>query len=306
MSIKNNIKQIIIWGHKLHSHTHSYIHYGFEKAFKHLGYQTYWLDNSDDISLINFDNSLFITEGQVDMNIPINHTSYYLLHNCNFDKYRSLDSNKILILQVFTLDVHKHKAIPINNTIGCYHQSNCIFIPWATDLLPHEIDNNINNLNNILNSNENQVYLVGMPIYPWDEVKKYCLSNGLKYNQVGGFSKNNVDSEENIRLIQNSKLAPAVQNEWQVTNGYIPCRIFKNISYGKMGLTNNKTVLELFDNKILYSENIHTLMNLGLEFENKDLEYKKSILIPLMENIKNNHTYLNRIDLIFRYFDSNL
>jgi hypothetical protein len=306
MSIKNNIKQIIIWGHKLHSHTHSYIHYGFEKAFKHLGYQTYWLDNSDNITGINFDNSLFITEGQVDSNIPINPTSYYVLHNCNFDKYKTLDPTKILTLQVFTLDAHKYKAKPIKNTIGCYCLSDCIFIPWATDLLPHEIDNNINNLNNILNSKDNNVYLVGMPIYPWDEVQMYCLANGLKYNQVGGFSKNNVDSAENMRLIQNSKLAPSVQNQWQAEHGYIPCRIFKNISYGKMGLTNNKTVMELFENKILYSENIHTLMNLGLEFENKDLEYKKSILIPLMENIKNNHTYLNRIDLIFRYFDSNL
>ena len=26
-------KQIVIWGHKLHSHTHSYIHYAFHKAF---------------------------------------------------------------------------------------------------------------------------------------------------------------------------------------------------------------------------------------------------------------------------------
>ena len=34
---QNSIKQVVIWGHKLHTHTHSYIHYGFYKAFNKLG-----------------------------------------------------------------------------------------------------------------------------------------------------------------------------------------------------------------------------------------------------------------------------
>jgi Lrp/AsnC family transcriptional regulator for asnA, asnC and gidA len=34
----DTIKKVVIWGHKLHSHTHSYIHNGFYIAFKHLGY----------------------------------------------------------------------------------------------------------------------------------------------------------------------------------------------------------------------------------------------------------------------------
>ena len=33
--------KIIIWGHKLHTHTHSYIHYGFYKAFK----RDWWVNN---------------------------------------------------------------------------------------------------------------------------------------------------------------------------------------------------------------------------------------------------------------------
>lgn len=28
------IKKVVIWGHKLHSHTHSYIHNAFYNAFK--------------------------------------------------------------------------------------------------------------------------------------------------------------------------------------------------------------------------------------------------------------------------------
>ena len=54
--------KVIIWGHKLHSHTHSYIHESFYQAFKHLGYETHWVDNSDNVSSIDFSGALFITK----------------------------------------------------------------------------------------------------------------------------------------------------------------------------------------------------------------------------------------------------
>ena len=44
------IKQIVLWGHKLHTHTHSYIHYAFYKTFNHMGYKCLWLDDNDDVS----------------------------------------------------------------------------------------------------------------------------------------------------------------------------------------------------------------------------------------------------------------
>jgi len=81
------VQTIVVWGHKLHSHTHSYIHYAFDKAFRHLNYNTKWLDNNDDIKNINFTKTLFITEGQVDGKIPIRNDCYYVLHNCDMKKY---------------------------------------------------------------------------------------------------------------------------------------------------------------------------------------------------------------------------
>ena len=51
--IKNNQK-VIIWGHKLHSHTHSYIHNAYFTTFKKLGFETFWFDDKDDVSNFNF------------------------------------------------------------------------------------------------------------------------------------------------------------------------------------------------------------------------------------------------------------
>ena len=56
-------ERVIIWGHKLHTHTHSYIHYGFYKAFKHLNYDVYWLDEDDIHSELHLEYNLLNPSG---------------------------------------------------------------------------------------------------------------------------------------------------------------------------------------------------------------------------------------------------
>ena len=98
-------KKVVIWGHKLHSHTHSYIHAAFYKAFNYLGYNTFWLDDSDLVDGIDFSSSLFITEGQVDKNIPLRADCRYILHNAYSAKYHDfLRSGNAIRLQVYTND----------------------------------------------------------------------------------------------------------------------------------------------------------------------------------------------------------
>lgn len=84
------IKKVVIWGHKLHSGTHYYIHWGFHRAFKALGYEIFWFDEKDNIKNIDFSHSLFLTEGQVDNNMPIRKDCFYILHNCKPEKYTSV------------------------------------------------------------------------------------------------------------------------------------------------------------------------------------------------------------------------
>jgi hypothetical protein len=295
-------EKVIIWGHKLHTHTHSYIHYGFYKAFKHLNYNVYWFDkddmNNDEFKNFNFDNCLFITEGQVDSCIPINNSSIYILHNCNIEKYKDIE--KKFNLQVITKsDLEKYKFDKID--IASYYHSDLLMMCWATDLLPDEINKNILKVktNNIIS--KDILNFIGMPLYPWDEVLKWCNNNNIIYNSFGGFNKTNVSSEKNMELIQESILAPAIQEKWQVDNGYIPCRIFKNISYGKMGLTNNLFVNDfLFQGKLLYNKDILKLMDMGIEYNNNN---HNELLIELMESVRDNHTYINRIQSILTFLE---
>jgi hypothetical protein len=93
-------------------------------------------------------------------------------------------------------------------------------------------------------------------------------------------------------MIRHSYTAPAIQGKWQVENGYIPCRVFKNVSYGRLCSTNNKQVSDLFQGMIPYSETMSELFQKESETENS---MKQKDLDALISFVKNKHTYLNRI-----------
>jgi hypothetical protein len=296
-------RQVVIWGHKLYSHTHSYIHNAYFIAFQHMGYKTLWLDNTDDISGIDFSQSFFITEGQVDQNIPVVLDSYYLLHNCHMKKYEDvLPKSQYLILQVYTKDALKNQPIVVNLVTCEYFSDNILYSTWATDLLPHQINDNIKKLLNCELESNYRVAFIGTITPVWQQVYNFCTQNNIPFFYSGGFSNVRLSLEDNIKVIQNSLIAPAFLPDYQVNADYIPCRIFKNISYGKMGITNSFAVYELFDKKIIYSENIEEAIQKGLEFENLTMDQKNAALIPLMEFVRDNHTYLNRIQTILHIF----
>jgi hypothetical protein len=295
--------KVVIWGHKLHSHTHSYIHYAFYKAFKYLGYDVYWLDNTDvyEMHEMNFMNSLFITEGGVDQKIPIVPDSHYIIHNCDVNKYAGTHH---IILQVFTKDCYKRNDPEISK---CFHfDGKTLYMPWATDLLPEEIERNIAKIeNNELFSNindntlhSNKLYFVGTYVKEIDIAIDFCKKNNIEFVITGGYSGVNVTSEINEQMIKESALAPVIQRAWQIDNGYIPCRVFKNISYGRMPIVHSDVVNELFDNELIYSADLQTALQMGLEFEKKPAEYKKEKIIKLMKHVRDHHTYINRINLL--------
>ena len=67
-----------------------------------------------------------------------------------------------------------------------------------------------------------------------------------------------------------------------------------------MGITNNATVYELFEKKIIYDSDMDRCLGLGLNFEKNTKEYKKEKVVELMNFVKEKHTYVNRIQLILK------
>lgn len=292
------IKKVIIWGHKIHSHTHSYIHYGFFKAFKHLGYDTYWFDNNDNTHAFDFSGSLFITESQVDQNIPLRDDCYYILHNCSRDKYRSLiEKQRCIVLQVYSHDVLLRAVQKLEECIFIERDGIVIYMPWATDLLPYEIDAIKKQMKNMPHQKDNTIAFIGSigggtfgNIEQIEPFRKAGQENGLQF-----INKVHLSLPQTIEVTQSALFAPALQGAWQCKQGYIPCRIFKNISYGVLGITNSEAVWLLFNKKIVYNPDTYQLFYDAQE-RMKTITLEE--LHELMDFVRDKHTYINRIETL--------
>ncbi len=298
----NAFDKVVIWGHKKHTHTHYYIHNAFYIAFKSLGYTTYWFDDYDNVENIDFTNSLFLTEGQVDDKIPLRNDAKYILHNCS-SKYSVLPKSNFITLQVYTDDLLKN---PKNEKIEPFIYYNIsertIYMPWATDLLPHEIDE----LREKVKSREEQprVAWIGTigdgyfgninQINPFVSAAK---ERGISFLSLG---PGNATISENVNIIMNSYMAPAIVGKWQKEKGYIPCRIFKNISYGALGITNSQRVFELFEGKIVYNPDTYQLF---FDAEERVKSYSVQERLEMMEYVKNKHTYISRIERLMDFLN---
>ena len=340
-------KKIIIWGHKYHSHTHSYIHGGYYRAFKFLGYDVLWLDNSDNIDDYNFENCLFITEGNVEKNIPIIKNSKYLVayadrQNKILSRYnhnnlitlssRQFDENENHVSEdpsTSKLDsfsyLRNNNYSKVKPEARWYKNSKyTLFQPWATDLLPPEVikieKKNNNNLDKIyhigtIHSNYDD-YFAGYIDSIKKNKKKFVSKTSSKHSRfkrcidsfffriIDMFRYIKKDIDRNISLIQKSYVNAALQPNIQIDGkkrGYIPCRIFKNLSYGRLCGTNSKYVNSLFYDNLPFSESTSELF---YNIEKSEKNIKFDTIEFLYNFIKDKHTYVNRAKNIIKAFSA--
>ncbi len=300
------IEKVVIWGHKLHTHTHSYIHERFYRAFQHLGYSTFWFDDTDNVETFDFSQTLFLTEGQVDKNIPLRQDCFYILHNCDQTKYeQQIDTTHLISLRVY-LDDHltNPNLTKIDECIYYDLPARTIYMPWATDLLPHEIDEMKKRLPTLHKNNAVEwigTYWGGSGgnIREVTPFKRACERDNHPFRHsnpwVQGLSR-----EEMLEKTLHAFLAPAIVGTWQLEHGYIPCRIFITMSCGQLGVTNSLRVYELFNRKIVYNPNTYKLFyDAKKRLETWTLEDQ----YELMDLIKEKHTYLNRIDTLLNFLE---
>lgn len=293
-------KRIIIWGHPLHMHTHSYIHEGFARAFKHLGYEVWWMPNQPMFPEVDLAGALIITEGQVDSYLPRHPEATYVLHNCDFETYKQV-RHRCLGLQVCIGSFEQGEGRaepwkelapftfwrPVDGCLGELQQ------PWATDLMPDQFDFAdaekvrkdccywVGTIGGGQFGNENEI----------NPFKAASEESGIEFIHRAG-----VDSKLHKSLVQASYISPAIVGTWQLEHGYVPCRIFKNISYGHMGVTNSPTVQRLFGGTLVQNTDTHALFHEAKEVVHGHSGVERTR--ALMEKVRDEHTYLNRISRI--------
>jgi hypothetical protein len=313
------INKIIIWGHKLHSHTHSYIHNAYYLAFKYLNYDTYWFDDKDDVKKFDFSNSLFITEHQVDFKIPKRNDCLYFVHFLEINRYKNVPIENIIDLKCAFRDMirekrnnNKLKFTPVTDKKIEFYRKDKYYIYytlWGTDIFPEKINDNISKIKEINTNVKNEIFFIGSFVNPWNIFYNICKKNNINFIKYGATfninSNKNMSIYDNMKLTQKSIIAPALQSNLQINDEYVPCRIFKNISYGKMGITNNYKVQELFNNKLIYGNSIAECFEKGFKFQKNITDEKIKIIKELMEDVRDNHTYINRIETMKIFINKN-
>jgi hypothetical protein len=298
-------KKIIIWGFPHYSDTFSYVWHGFFKAFKHLGYQVFWFDDNNYPSSSDFDysNSIFLCEGYNDKNIPVLKDGIYFVHTLckNPQKYvgntlRTIDIRYGCDYQdnsanySYWLDRWKCQEIGPHTFYERGSDYDSVYMFWATDLLPDEI-----NTEDCKQKRESVFYFVGT-IYTdkyqnTENLNKFidvCRYNKISYQHIDPWIKP-ITHEENRKLMSKCYLAPDIRGKQNIDCGYIPCRIFKNISYGQLGMTNSRAIYSIMDDSIVYHPDVEQLFYLGEKYKT-DFERIKH----QMNLVSTKHTYINR------------
>lgn len=331
-------KRVIVWGFPLNTHTHSYIHAMWIKVFSiGFGKETHWFHDNEFPQDFDFNDSIFITEGYADNKIPVVASSAYFVHNAiSPEKY--LNKNARLIEIRFNVnEIHdinndfklddgthsnlielsphaKYEKLVSNKDIHASKRGGeiklmdyeCIYIYWATDLLPHEF-----NYDDIQIEKEKTVYYIGSPGNSINYVNfaNACIKNGIQWVRSNPWNTP-LTFEQNQQLMQKSILCPDFRptgtqqdtNEFGVKNGknhleigYLPCRVLKAISYGQLGITDSIHVKKILGEHVLHADNMETLFTTAMT---ERVNYPR--IRTAMEYVQHNHTYVNRVIELIR------
>lgn len=330
--------KIIVWGYDNNRHTQYYLHWGWYNTFKSLGYDTYWFSDENHPNQFDYSNCLFIAEGYADNNIPLHKTSTYFV---NFLKnpLKYIDAGvRIIDIRLNVNEINDYNYNYVLNDLNTIKIGNCayyeeksgdsslsdhhkkgidgyesVYLSWATHLLPEEI-----NLDDAHIKRENHIYWTGS-ISEGNGKEMELFVKAVRQENIGFTHINpwsNPASWEDLkRLTQISIIAPDIRGSAmrQIVSGkpdnganhkyigYLPCRIFKNVSFGQLGITNSKAVYELFDGNVIYNDNEYDLFYDSMSQKDNIKMIKEQMLY-----VKENHTFVDRINSLMKIYYKNI
>lgn len=286
--------KFVIWGHKLHESTHGYIHNSYNKAFRYLGYETYWVDENDDLSSIDFSDVVFFVEGSRSRGIPKLKNCKYITHHLNTEKLTSegVLYNNILKLGNYLPREEIHERI--EDLAYWDKNTRTLYQCWGTDLLPHEI--NINDYVKFDSSRKTLNYVASLYDQGFWWAGEFATILNRDFNVEFKVFTQNVSDLENFQLIRNSFLCPDFRSDWHLECGYIPCRMWKNISYGRIVGTNSPYVKKALGEYSVFGGTPETLyQNLLTSEINASINMKEAMMF-----VRDNHTFINRVNTILK------
>lgn len=287
-----------MWGCALGGNTYGNVHDAFYRAFKHLGYDAYHVQDTEENRerFLNESDCLYLTIGIEDKFVPIRSDCEYVTHNVEHGKYDKANNLKIQVLVNTIPGINKMEKI--SDMTYYDHAGRIMYFPWGTNLLPHEFD-----FDAPLVPKENNIYWVGTIAKdpPFQNIKNIdrfifaCKEKNIEFVHAWEEGWKQISQEKNIELIRKSFMAPTIVGHWQHDVGFVPCRLMKNTSYGQLPVTNLGQAKEIFGDLVVQNDDPYYLFYDALEHIN-DVDRIRAA----MKIVQENHTYINRVNSILK------
>ena len=290
--------KVVVWGLKTSEHTHAHIHRHFFDVLEKIGARAVFVDDSSRNAVAVESNDLVVAVDVAISQMPVTDGVYYCLHNCPDDIHRRIAPARNIRLQTY-MSSAKQTGERWDEVTFFDSATRTLYQPWATDLLASEFKEPI------LHRSGSIVFWVGSI---WDDalgrgnvneiqmLKDVLEARGIRFVHLRGIS-----DSLNVRYVRNSFIAPAIVGRWQVANNYLPCRMWKNISYGQLGVSNVRKFDDVFEDCTVKGRSIEELIDntLSLPFSTY-----RDMICRQQEIVKSRHTYVNRLLSIIKAFES--
>lgn len=299
------IKRVVIWGHKkkntfgvgnfsIKSHTHSYIHAGYFEAFQRLGFETIWIDNVDDLPIDSNRGHLFFTEGQVDNSMPVSKENYYVTHHSNPEKYREVARNWVKLhnfvadlLEGMSFNYPASTVQKIDHVTFWDDKNSALYQPWATDIFPGEESD----FPPIFAKSTKTVNYVGTINHDGIELRFRQIRTAARRLGYSIRTYSGVSDERARKLMRDSAVCFDVRGDWHLSRGYVPCRLWKTLSYGRAVASNSSLLSPIFRDHILIESNSSEFFEAALQNES---QASLSKIRDSQAWVIRNHTFINR------------
>ena len=283
----------------------------------------------EDPAKFSYKNCIFIAEGYQEEKIPLEASSVYFVNFCIYPQKYLRSGARLIEIRMKVNEFHDtnndwnlqdgtHSLLNLSEDVlyesltsnvgiapelrGKVLNMNyeAIYMQWPSDLLPWEIK-----LEDAEKERKQVVHYVGTPYgnVRLEAFKKIITEKGIEFIHHNPWEKP-VGFEEAKLMVQESILAPDFRPEgsqqdrekYGIMNGknhlaigWVPCRLFKNISYGHLPLTDSPHAAELLGDAVVFEKDIGRLVEKGLEAQ-KDIARKHRA----MKMVAERHTYLQR------------
>lgn len=281
-----DIKRLVIWGLRKKYHTHRHIHQSFYKNAKKLGLDVIWVEDEMSSQKYIQSGDLIIAaevHGKMvpqktrseDYHLPVRDDVFYCLHNYRHDLFTNkLRQDQYINLQFYSNEPEFSVDEEYWSPVTIFDKATqTLYQPWGTDLLASEFKPPVFNRNRLVfwigsiwNDSQNRGNIEAIA-----ELKKALSKHNLKFWHLRF-----IPDFLNLFFIRQARVAPAIAGRHQVKVDYLPCRVFKNISYGQLGITNVPKFKELLGESAIPGDTIEQLIDNALQLD--EAGYKQKVI----------------------------